>query len=476
MKRWELEIAYYERGQEIEALKAQLAAQAAELASLKELVEELRRSGNRQAGRFRRDPERLSQEPKRPGRTAGEGKWSNRAEPTDEQKAKAVVKTSQLDHCPCCGGELVDVQEHTHYEWDIPPVEPVLTCFESESGYCRACVRRFRSRHPDQTSEATGAAGVVIGPRAKALASDMKHHLGVSYARVSDLFAVAFGMTFGRSGLFRADMRLAARASPVYEELIALVRQLMQVHVDETGWRIGTLSAWLWVFCGEGVTVYTIRTSRGHEVVLDILGRAYRGILTSDGLLTYDAAALAAWFKQKCLAHILRRTKELAADGVAEHRALGAGVRSVLKDALELGRQRHELSAPTYTQAAAMLEGRLDEVIAEHFSDADDDGARLARHLNKHRGHLLRFLYQAGVEPTNNAAERGLRPAVITRKTGPCNRSAQGAEAHAILASIGATCRQRGIPLLDFLTELQRANGVLPSILAATPQPTLLGR
>ena len=486
MTRWELEVAYGKRGAEIEELRSRLAqralriedleaanaAQAAQIEELKAQIEELRRAGNRQAGRFRRDPDKLSQDPKRPGRKPGQGKWSRRAEPTAEQKAKAVVKTSQLAGCPCCGGALADVQQHEHFEWDIPPVEPVLTRFESESGYCPHCQRRFRSRHPDQISEATGAAGVVIGPHAKALASDMKHHMGASYAKISAFFAVAFGLTVGRSGLFRADMRLAARASPVYAELIELVRQLFQVHVDETGWRIGTLAAWLWVFCGSGVTVYTINRSRAHQVVLDILGHAFRGYLTSDGLLTYNAAALASWLKQKCLAHILRRLKELSASQQAAHLALATGMTAVLRDALELARQRDELDGHTYAEAAAAIEQRMDALIAEHLSEADDDGARMARHLAKRRAHLLPFLYVAGLAATNNEAERELRPGVITRKVGGCNRTTEGAHAHAVLGSIGATCRRRGIPVIDFLVQLQRATDDVPSIVAATPVRT----
>lgn len=483
MNRQELEAAYAERGREIADLRRRLDRQAAtiklqddliaelraEVAALRAEVEELRRSGHRQANRFGRDKDKLSKDPKPPGRKAGQGKWSRGAGPSEEQKAKAQTKTSCLAGCPECGGQVTDVQKHEHYEVDIPPVVPIWTRFESESGYCPTCQRRVRSRHPDQISAATGAAGVVVGPFAKALASDMKHHLGLSYAKISAFFAVAFGLAFQRSSIYRADLRLAARASPVYGELIELVRQLAQVHVDETGWRIGTLSTWLWVFCGQAVTVYTIRGSRGHEVVLDILGHQFRGYLTSDGLMTYDAAALSDWLKQKCLAHILRRLKELSASRQMAHVALASGLTAVLRDALELARRRDELDGRTYAEAVAAVEARLDALIAEHLSEADDDGARMARHLRKHRAHLLPFLYVDGLAATNNEAERELRPGVVTRRAGRCNRTDEGAKAHAVLASIGATCRRRGIPVIDFLVQLQRATGAAPSIAAATP-------
>ena len=475
MKRWELESAYArerERNAEltrrIGELEAELAALRAEVGPLKEMVAELQKLAYRQAGRFRRDPDRLAKGKKPSGRRAGEGEWSRPAEPTEEQKAKAVDKASDLAACPNCSDPLTDWQDHVHYEWDIPPVVPVLTSFKSRSGYCARCKRRHRSRHLDQISEATGAAGVIVGPRAKALASDMKHYFGVSYGKISAFLETVYGMQFGRGGLYRADMRLATRAGPVYVELIELVRRLAQVHVDETGWRIGTLSAWLWVFCGSDVTVYTIKRSRGHQMVLEILGQQFQGRLTTDGLLTYDAAALDAWLKQKCMAHILRRLKEMSASAQATHRALATGTSAVLREALALARTRTGADDRSYAEAAAAIEVRLDALLVEHISDANDDAARMARHLTKHRAALLPFLYHDGIEPTNNSAEQALRPAVITRKVGGCNRTVEGAHAHAVLASLGATCRSRGIPVLDFFVQILRATTAPPTIAAAT--------
>jgi hypothetical protein len=161
--------------------------------------------------------------------------------------------------------------------------------------------------------------------------------------------------------------------------------------------------------------------------------------------------------------------KELSASEQAALVALATELTAVLRDALELARRRDELDGRSYAESAAAIEYRLDAVIAAHLSEDDDDGARMARHLTKHRAHLLPFLYVDGLAATNNEAERELRPGVVTRRAGRCNRTEAGAEAHAVLASIGATCRRRGIPVLDFLVRLQRATGNVPSIVAATP-------
>ena len=99
-------------------------------------------------------------------------------------------------------------------------------------------------------------------------------------------------------------------AKPMYRELVEAIRQSAAVYADGTGWRIGVLSAWLWVFTSQRVTVYTTG-DRSHEVVVDILGRRFRGVLVSDCFTAYDAQALEGWLKRKCFAHILREGSRL---------------------------------------------------------------------------------------------------------------------------------------------------------------------
>ncbi len=278
----ELEAHLRERGASIAELEAQLRQRDEVIAVLQERVRQLqeqvegvKRAGKRQATPFARR-KRVTQ-PKRPGRKKGQGRFSYRRKPVPEEVTD--TKEAPLACCPECGGSLTDRREHEQFVVDIPPVEPVITRYVTHSGYCSHCRRRVRSRHPEQISDATGAAGVVVGPRAKALAADMKHRLGTSYGKVCELLNDAFGLRVTRSGWYQADMRVAEQARPVYEELVETLRQSVVVHADETGWRIGTLSAWLWVFTNRETTVYTIRRSRGHEVVVDILGREFPGVL-----------------------------------------------------------------------------------------------------------------------------------------------------------------------------------------------------
>lgn len=432
---------------------------------LRERVEELERAGKRQAAPFAR--RQWVERPKRPGRKRGQGRFAHRELPTVHQIHE--TKEAKLQGCPECGGKLREIHTHEQYVTDIPVVEVKTTRFVTYSGYCRACHRRVRSRHPEQTSQATGAAGVLVGPRAKALAADLKHRLGVSYGKVSEVLNDTFGLQVSRSGWCQADQKLARTAQPVYAELLDAIRQCSVVNADETGWRIGTLAAWLWVFTHRDVTVYAIRDNRSSDVVIDVLGEKFQGILTSDCYLAYDDRKFKEWLKQKCVGHLLKDLKEMKENKSGRALHFARQVTIVLQQALALKAEKDRLDPFTFYQRAQDLEARLDVLIAPQRRLSDRDNARFAKRLRKHRPHLLRFLYVDKLDATNNLAERMLRPAVITRKTNGCNRNRSGAATHAILSSVLVTCHQHAIPILEYLVQLQQYGGVLPSLVTATP-------
>lgn len=438
--------------------------------ALQSKVEELERAGKRQAAPFMR--RHWVEQPRRPGRKRGQGKFVQRELPQVHQIQE--TKMAELEGCPECGGELRDIHPHEQYVTDIPMVEVKTTRFVTYSGYCRQCRKRVRSRHPEQTSQATGAAGVMIGPRAKALAADLKHRLGVSYGKVSEVLNDTFGLQVSRSGWCQADQKLARTAQPVYAELVEAIRQCSVVNADETGWRIGTLAAWLWVFTHQEVTVYTIRDNRSSDAVVDILGEQFQGILTSDCYLAYDDRKLKEWLKQKCIGHLLKDLKGMQESKQGRALHFARQVTLLLQQALALKREKASLDPFTFFRRAKALEVRLDTLIASKRRLSDRDNARFAKRLRKHRPHLLRFLYVDELDATNNLAERMLRPAVITRKTNGCNRNRSGAATHAILASVLVTCRQHSIPILDYLVQLQQYGGTPPALVSTAPLPVNL--
>jgi hypothetical protein len=434
------------------------------------LEEQLRR-GRRQAAPFGRD--RPSQDPKPPGRKPGEGKFCFRTPPQPEEVARTVA--AALSACPHCSGELRSVRDHEQFEVDLPSCQPVTTRFLIQSGYCPRCQRRVRARHPEQSGAGAGAAGVALGPRLRALAADLKHRLGIPYAKVAELLRVGFRLSVTPSALCQSNARLAYSALPDYEALVTTLRNSSSCHVDETGWRVGSEGAWLWTVTNAAATLYTITASRGHAVFVRVLGLKYAGALHADCFLAYEHHQVTGWRQQKCLAHLLKDRSLLKEQPSRFTQQYATRLSQVLREALALQPGRSTPSSepplPAVTESVDQLGQRLHRLIQDGLVHPDPASARFARRLLRHRGRLLLFLTDRDAEPTNNRAERALRPAVIGRKTGGCNKVRfKGARVHAVLASILVSSRQRGVDTLAYwqrvLTNPQRTPRLLPAELA----------
>src|ERR1700736_6723048 len=141
-----------------------------------------------------------------------------------------------------------------------------------------------RSKHPLQMSLAIGAAGVHLGPRALAVAADLNKAKGLSMRKTCAVLRDCFGLQLSSGGLSQALDRLAAKVKPQYDALAAELRQAPALHSDETSWWVAGPGWWLWVFTTQLLTFYVVAQSRGRELLSDILGKDFGGVLVSDCL------------------------------------------------------------------------------------------------------------------------------------------------------------------------------------------------
>ncbi len=421
----------------------------AEVERLKAELEQSRRAGKRQAAPFSKGSPKA--DPKRPGRKAGRPP-SHRPAPTPEQVDR-IIEVSVPPECPGCHAPLGEaaVVFHDQYQIDLPEPRPVVTRFRVPVVRCPACRRRVQGRHPEQTSDALGSAAVQYGPRLLGLAADLKHRLGVSYRKCSSVLLTLTGVVVASAALVRSGHRLRKLAQPSYNRLVEAAKTSAVQHVDETGWKIGGRSAWLWVFANEHATLYRIRQSRGHEVVIEILGGDYQGVLVSDCFLAYDPLNFK---KSKCSAHLLKRCSELEQSKTRGAVRFSRRVAALLRRAMALKRRRGSIGDHGHAVLRGRVHAELDRLLAGTYTDPDN--ARLAKLLRKHRQSLLRFLDHDEVDATNNLAEREVRPAVIARKLSAGNRTEAGAETHAVLASVFRTYRRQGRDILKSVVELLR--------------------
>ena len=449
---------------EAQSLREQAEQLREENKKLREELSKKERRGKRQAAPFSRDKPKKN--PKKAGRKPGKG-YGPRGQRRPPAHVDRVVDAVLPSNCPGCGGTVEEGWVDDQYQTDIPPVVPVVTHFRIHVGCCEDCGQQVRGRHPDQTSDAVGAAGQQIGPNALAQASHMHSVLGISYGKVADLLKRCFGLVVARSTLVRAQARLGTRAKGVYEELKLALREADFVYPDETGWRIDAASAWLWVFVSEWITVYTIDRSRGRDVIENILGCDYDGAVGHDGWSSYGCLEKAT--HQTCLAHLLRRCHELleAAPGGAVR--FPRAVQSLLLDALALRDRRDEgrISAHGLLSQIGKLEARRDELLG--WSPSYEPNRLLRNHLDRISEQLFPFLRISGLEATNWPAEQAIRPAVVNRKVCGGNRSDEGATALARLMTIFRTAQQQDRDGIAFLIELMRTptGYQLPSLLPA---------
>ena len=218
-------------------------------------------------------------------------------------------------------------------------------------------------------------------------------------------------------------------------------------------------------------TVFTIAASRGSRVIKALLGEDYPGVVGSDRYSGY------AWLndscRQVCWAHLTRDFAGLVDRGGAA-KAVGTAALGLVRDLFAVWhrfRAGHLDRAGLITQMQPVQDA-FDALLDVGRAGPDPRAATLCRALDRLWPALWTFVDVDGVEPTNNAAERALRPAVLWRKGSYGTQSEGGARFAERLLTVTATCRQHGRSVLDYLTAVCTAaqcGQPTPPLLPATP-------
>lgn len=413
-----------------------------QVANLKSQLDKVEREGKQQAAPFRkpRDQRKPPEEHKKPGQKPGHSA-SYKKPPGEDQVLQ--VEQVEISCCPDCGGSLDDKQTHEHFVVDIPRFDPEWVKFLTESGHCKCCNERKSSQHPNMPSRAVGAAGVTFGHNLVALATLLRTQSGMTFRKMSRLFRDWFGISISPSGLQKALVRAENALRPTYDQIAKNVKASKRVHVDETGWWLAAESHWAWVAATANCTLYVIAKSRGHEVAESLIGANYQGCLHSDFLNSYIPLDCK---KSKCLSHLLatidklqRRRETLERD--ARFHFLDR-LKTLLQDAIGLWHAKPTMESGAYKKQTEWIQSRVDQLLSRR--PRDHDNLKLCRRIRKYRESIFRFLYDPDAEPTNNLAERELRPLVINRKLSGGNRSRRGADRTALLYSVYATLHRQG--------------------------------
>jgi transposase len=417
------------------ALVAELQRQIAELCAE---IEQLKRGGKRQAAPFSKGT-RVT-EPKPPGRKPGSGTFRYREAPPPEAITEPPVDVRViLEACPACGGPLAEERVDFAYTTELPDLpRPRVTQYRVWVCRCTACGTQVRGQHPDLAPDQYGATAHRLGPRVMAAAHVLHYSVGIPVRKVPAVLNTLTGVQLTQGALTQdALQRVEGPLGTAYEGLRATVPEAPVVHTDDTGWRVGGEPAYLMAFETEEATVYQIRPRHRHEEVQEVIPADYAGVLVTDRGRSYDAKAFDGVPQQKCLAHIQRSISDVLAKKTGRARDFGEQLKGLLQEAMELWHTYRDGHWTDYKADAEALQAE----ITDHLRDRrlkDADNQRLLNELGWHhdRGNLVRFLAAPRVEPTNNRAERALRPAVIARKVSQCSKNDRGAGAFAVFTSV----------------------------------------
>ena len=232
--------------------------------------------------------------------------------------------------------------------------------------------------------------------------------------------------------------RVARQAQGELGSIRERIRGSPVVHADETGWRENGVNGYGWTF-STPTERYFLRRGRNKEVVDEALGEDFAGALVSDFYAAYhhyDGP------KQRCWAHLLREIHDL--------RALYSRDKQLAQWADAVHRIYRQATAFSHTSrkqrraAQLALEKRLLALCRPCLDDPLAVQGKLCRRIDKHLKELFVFVAEPEVPPDNNAAERSLRPLVISRKISGGTRSNQGTDAKMALASLFGTWRAQG--------------------------------
>ena len=444
------------------ALESMVQALQAQNRALQEQLNQTSRNSSRPPSS---DPP-SSPRPKRPRSTRRRG-----GQPGHPGHTRSLIPVEDVDQivplkpeqCQSCQAPLSgdDPAPFRHQVIEIPPIQPVITEYQWHQLVCPACGETTRAPWP------AGVPSGTYGPRVHATVALCTGSYRLAKRTTQQVLADLFGVPMSVGSISQSEKTTTAVLAEPVQEARDYIEAQRVAHLDETRWREGNKGAWLWVAVTSLVTVFLIRMSRGGQVARELLGERFCGILVTDRYSAYN------WYpvrwRQLCWSHLLRDFEAIRGRGGASEEIGNA----LLEQAHQMFTWWHRVREGTLTRSTfrSYMTPLRREV--ERFLEA---GSRCGvaktegtcREILKRREALWTFVQVEGVEPTNNTAERAIRPGVQWRKGSFGTQSKDGSHFVESLMTVVATLKQQKCSVLDFLTAAHEA------ALHGEPAPSLL--
>jgi hypothetical protein len=272
----------------------------------------------------------------------------------------------------------------------------------------------------------------------KALSHLLHYGHGVPVRKTAAIMEQLTGVRLTQSAITQdAIKQMEGPVGAHYGELRDAVKEQPAVHTDDTGWRVGGEPAFLMAFVNQSLSVYQVRPRHRNEEVRELIPADFQGVMICDRGRSYDAEELEKVAQQKCLAHLIRNARAVVEKKTGRARQFSERLKDLLQQALALLAKKSEINETDYWERVEKLDDQLTFHLRDRLLRDKDNQTLLNGVGSQHdRCRLLRFLGEEGVEPTNNRAERDLRPAVIARKVSHCSNNERGARAFEAFTSV----------------------------------------
>ena len=438
-------------------------------ARIVELEEKLNTNSNNSSKPPSQDPFRpqRSSEPtgKKPGGQPGHSGHARQMYPVEQ-----VFKVVDLkpDACPNCGPntfELSPIFIECRQTVELPVIQPEVTQYNIHTCRCGECGKHVRAGVPPEAERG-------FGPRLMGFLTMLTGEAGVTKRKICAITG-HLGIKISLGGLCNIHKLAGQILCRAYEEIKAEVLRNSNVNGDESSWRLNHKRCWIWIGATPKATFFKIDPSRSQEAFKRIFG-GFKNTLTTDrygGYNCYEGN------KQACLAHIDRDF-----DKVVERPGVDGAIGRILSGELgSIFALWKEFKTAAFTREQLQLKAALHiENIKDTLTvsaSANGVGGKTAAFsldLLDRFPTLWRFLYEEGVEPTNNLAERGLRPAVIFRKLSGGSHSEWGMRFTERLLTVACTLKQRAGNIFVYLAQSFEAHifgRASPDVLGAQAPP-----
>jgi transposase len=446
---------------QLDAQQARLEAQQTQLDALQATIARLEKQlavARKDSTTSSKPPSSDLVKPPKPPPPQGQDRRSMGGQPGHPKHERLLVPPEQVnggffdyrfDSCPTCGHDLQPTHSAPHIvqQIEVPEVPLQIEEHRSQPGWCPVCQTTCHAPLPLSIQR-----GGLVGPRLTTLIAFLKGVCHASFSTVRKFLRDVVQVTISRGQLAKIISKVSQALEQPYQELLEDLPTQARLNTDETGHKQNGMRMWTWCFRAGLYTVFKIDPSRSADVLIEVLGREFDGILGCDYFSAYRRYQREfGVLLQFCLAHLIRDVKYLTTLPDARDRAYGERLREALRQLFGVIHRREELSAATFQ---SQLEAARAEVLRRGTQDVPETrhSRNLAKRLETHGESYFRFLTTPGVEPTNNLAEQAIRFVVLDRLVTQGTRSEVGNRWCERIWTVIATCHQQGRSVFEYLS------------------------